>query len=978
MADRILLENQKPGTPQSVWDAPASNQIEGFPTQFSVDNGSTVSFKVNLNVAQGATAPYNIEIYRLGYYGGDGATLVTTINGLSGTAQPNPVTDSRGVVDAGNWSVSASWTTPADAVSGVYLAKLVRTDNGATNQIPFVVRDDGATSDILLQTSDTTWQAYNGWGGRNGQVGPSLYGGFDQPANIAPDQNPSGQDRAFAVSYNRPFITRDGGGTFAGPQDYLFGADYSAIHWLEKNGYDVSYVSGVDTDRLGANYLTHYKAFISVGHDEYWSGAQRANVEAARDAGVNLLFWSGNEVYWKTRWEDSIADGAPFRTLVSYKETKFNYSLTAGPQDYPNVDPSNQWTGTWRDLRFVDAVGPDGVTHTAVGAKPENALTGQLFGPDGTGEFGGALDIPAAYAGLRVWRDTGVGPGGALNIAPGIIGYEWDASPEDAYRPAGLVKLSETTLSWSQILTDQGNRTAPGVETHSLSLYRAPSGALVFGAGTVFWSWGLSNQHDASPYAANIASNTLQQFTVNMFADMGIQPRVADAILQSQGLVRALASNDHIAATTTLNNLPDSVTAQSQVTISGTASDIDNNPSNDDGRVALVEVSLDGGATWKVAQGAANWTYSWTPTAQGSYTIKARAVDDSLNILPNSQLATDVVTVTAPSQPSTFSLFGPSVTPTGQMSNDGQAVELGVKFRATEDGVVTQLRYFRATGDAGDTDVREGHLWSANGTLLGTVTFNSGPGQSGWQVATLATPVTIQAGATYVASYKTANNYMADDNYFTTTFNEPFGVLSAPASSQVGGNGVYAYGSALQFPTQTFAASNYWADVVFDPADANGPPAAPSAPDLVAASDTGASATDNLTNDNTPTLAGTAVAASTIELKDGATLVGSTTADAGGAWSITTSSLADGSHVFTATATTASGTSAASAGLTVTIDTTTPSASTPPDMTAASDDGASNTDNTTSVTTPTFVGTVANESTAVVALFDAAVQIGSA
>ncbi|SFJ89220.1 N,N-dimethylformamidase beta subunit family domain-containing protein [Caulobacter sp. UNC279MFTsu5.1] len=826
MADNpIVLENQKQGTPRSVWDAPSSNQIEGFATQFSVDNGSTVSFKINLNVGQGATAPYRIEIYRLGYYGGDGATLVTTLNGLTGIRQPDPITDSRGLVDAGNWSVSASWSTPADAVSGVYLAKLVRTDNGATNQIPFIVRDDGGTSDVLLQTSDTTWQAYNGWAGRNGQVGGSFYGGFDQPANIAPDQSPLDQDRAFAVSYNRPFITRDGGGTYAGGQDYLFGADYAAIYWLEKNGYSVSYVSGMDTDRLGASYLTNHKAFISVGHDEYWSGAQRANVEAARDAGVNLLFWSGNEVYWKTRWESSIVNGVEYRTLVCYKETKFNYSLGATAQDYPNVDPSNEWTGTWRDLRFVNAVGPDGVTHTAVGAKPENALTGQLFGPDGTGEFGGALDIPAAYAGLRVWRDTGVGPNGALDIAPGILGYEWDASPVDAFRPAGLVKLSETTIPWSQILTDQGNRTAPGTATHSLSLYRAPSGALVFGAGTVFWSWGLSNQHDSSPYGANIQSTTLQQFTVNMFADMGIQPGVSNAILQSEGLVRALASNDRIAATATLNDLPDSVSALSQITISGSAADIDNDPSNDDGRVALVEVSVDGGLNWKLAQGTANWTYSWTPTAQGSYTIKARAIDDSLNLRPVNQLATDVVTVTAPQTPDTFSLFGASVTPTGQLYNDGQAVELGVKFKATQGGAITSLRYFRATGDSSDTDQRVGHLWASDGTLLATVTFNSAPGQSGWQVATLTTPVTIQAGAVYVASYKTENNYLAIDSYFTTTYSDPYGVLSAPASGQVGGNGVYAYGAGVQFPNQSFNAGNYWVDVVFDPpGGANGPP----------------------------------------------------------------------------------------------------------------------------------------------------------
>jgi hypothetical protein len=825
MVNAVVLENQKPGTARSVWDAAASDQIEGFATDFSVNRGQAVSFKINLNVEVGETAPYEIEIYRLGYYDGDGATLVTTLTGLTGTAQPEPLSDARGVHDAGNWSVSASWTTPTDAVSGVYLAKLLRTDNEATNQIPFVVRHDGGASDIVMQTSDTTWHAYNGWSGRNGLVGASLYGGFDQPDDIAPDQSPFDRDRAYAVSYNRPFITRDGGGVFAGPQDYLFGAEYAAIFWLEKNGYDVSYIAGVDTDRLGASNLTSHKAFISVGHDEYWSGGQRANVEAALAAGVNLLFWSGNEVYWKTRWEGGLVDGAPHRTMVCYKETKANYAMAAQAADYANLDPSNTWTGTWRDLRFADAVGPDGVTPIAEGAHPENALIGQLFVADGTGEFGGALDIPPAFASLRVWRDTGIGPGGAVDLAPGILGYEWDASPDDAFRPAGLIKLSETTIPWSQILIDQGNRTEPGVATHSLSLYRDPSGALVFGAGTVFWSWCLSNEHDDSPYGAAIESTPLQQFTVNMFADMDIQPGVSDTVLQAQGLVRASASDDHVAATATLDDLPASVGALVQVTISGTAADIDNDPANADGKVAVVEVSTDGGLTWRPAQGTTTWTYSWTPTTEGIYTIKARAIDDSLNAWPVADLATDIVTVTAPPQPTSFSLFDASAAPSGQMFDDGQAVELGVRLRASQAGVVSALRYFRTAGDAGDTDQRDGHLWSDDGALLATASFEAAPGQSGWQVAPLVPPVTVQAGVTFTASYNTANNYLATAGYFTSAITDPFGMLTAPASSQIGGNGVYSYGGGAVFPDQTFGAGNYWVDVVF--ATSSGANAAP-------------------------------------------------------------------------------------------------------------------------------------------------------
>ena len=159
-------------------------------------------------------------------------------------------------------------------------------------------------ADLLFQTSDTTWQAYNSYGGN------SLYTG-----------SPAG--RAYKVSYNRPFNTRsvDNG------QDWVFNAEYPMVRWLEANGYDVSYITGVDSDRRGA-LIRNHRVFLSVGHDEYWSGAQRANVEAARDAGVHLAFFSGNEVFWKTRWENSI-DGSdtPYRTLVTYKETHANAKI---------------------------------------------------------------------------------------------------------------------------------------------------------------------------------------------------------------------------------------------------------------------------------------------------------------------------------------------------------------------------------------------------------------------------------------------------------------------------------------------------------------------------------------------------------------------------------------------------------------------------------------------------------------------------
>ena len=170
------------------------------------------------------------------------------------------------------------------------------------------------------------------------------------------------------------------------------------VRWLEANGYDVSYFTDVDSDRYGSLILNH-KVFMSVGHDEYWSGGQRTNVEAARDAGVNLAFFSGNEIFWKTRWENSI-DGSstPYRTLVCYKES----------QDDAPIDPLDPptWTGTWRDPRF---------SPPADGGRPENALTGTLYMDDRThDDLGIRMNVPAADGKLRFWRNTSV-----ANLAPG-------------------------------------------------------------------------------------------------------------------------------------------------------------------------------------------------------------------------------------------------------------------------------------------------------------------------------------------------------------------------------------------------------------------------------------------------------------------------------------------------------------------------------------------------------------------------------
>ncbi len=308
----IVCENALPGDPPSNWQVSGVGDptIQGFATSMSVNVGQTESFKIKTPASS-----YHIDILRLGYYGGDGARLIAS--NIKPTAelpqnQPECLTNSStGLIDCGNWGVSASWTVPTNMVSGVYVAHLVRNDTGGESQIPFVVRNDASHSDILLQTSDATWEAYNDYGGN------SLY-----TCTVAcPPGSPLGYKGAYAVSYNRPF---DGALVTDGGASYLYYAEYQMMQWLEKNGYNVSYTSEAEVDNNGS-LLKDHKVFMSSGHDEYWSAGQRANVLAAREAGVNLAFFSGNEIFWKTRWAPSTeGSSTPYRTLISYKETHFN------------------------------------------------------------------------------------------------------------------------------------------------------------------------------------------------------------------------------------------------------------------------------------------------------------------------------------------------------------------------------------------------------------------------------------------------------------------------------------------------------------------------------------------------------------------------------------------------------------------------------------------------------------------------------
>jgi hypothetical protein len=610
----ITNENLQPGTPSSEWDVDGAGDpsIQGYATDMSADVGGSISFKVDLDPS---VPEFHIDVYRLGWYGGDGARRVASIPASDTTSTDQPAClnePTTGLVDCGNWSVSATWDIPSDAVSGVYIARLVRDDTQGASHIVFVVRDDSRGAQILFQTSDTTWQAYNGFGGN------SLYGGN------GPGSGGSADGRAYKVSYNRPLTVR---GT--NEEDALFNSEYPMIRWLERNGYDVSYSSGVDTDRSGAELLEH-DVFMSVGHDEYWSGAQRANVEAARDAGVNLAFFSGNEVFWRTRWEPSVdGSGAGHRTLVSYKET----------HDYPNnPDPSGEWTGTWRDVRDPDSVNA-----------PENGLTGTIFTVNCCTYD---MVVPEDAGLTRLWRNTSVAGPGPDTLGGGLLGYEWDEDLDNGVRPDNLVRLSRTTVPVDQRVVDGsfGSEFGPGPATHSLTMYRAPSGALVFGAGTVQWPWGLDPVHDRDGSPAN---PSVQQATVNLLADMGVAP----ASPQS-GVVVSGPSSDTTAPTVTITSPASGASVEpGSITVAGTASDTG-------GAVGAVEISLDGGANWQPVEGWGNWFHTFPSGPEGtSMSVLVRAIDDSFNVGAPAQVDITVGPATCP-----CSIFGGALP--SSVSND--------------------------------------------------------------------------------------------------------------------------------------------------------------------------------------------------------------------------------------------------------------------------------------------------------------------
>ncbi len=474
-ANPIVAENQKPGT--AGW-RPAANfgnrdqysHIAGFADAVSVNLGGTLHLMVSTRTA-GIT--YTLAIYRLGWYNGDGAREMLKVPGLKGQAQgywdpwrrgiadcPTCEIDAKtGLIDT-HWKSSYTLDVPQDWVSGEYLAKLTDAQ-GHEAYIQFIVRDDARWSDLLVQIAVNTYQAYNNWGGN------SLYG--------PNSDTPYAKDRAVKVSFNRPIGRRD-----RRLDPGFIERDIHIIRFLEKNGYDLSYTTSVDIDdNLAA--LRNHRAFISVGHDEYWTWGMRDAVEKARDAGLNLAFLGGNDVYYQARYE-SDREGHPRRVLVVYR--------FANQDPMAATDPSR--TAVRWDSPPVN--------------RPQNSLTGVVYGGEST--TGLVPWVVASTAPEKLLADTGLKPGDKVAH---LVGSECDTAVNNGHQPPNLVIVAASPMN------NFGKRPV----TCNSTWYQAKGGAFVFAAGTTDWAGGLDDFGEKAPVTAD---PRLMKFMQNVLAAFGAQP----------------------------------------------------------------------------------------------------------------------------------------------------------------------------------------------------------------------------------------------------------------------------------------------------------------------------------------------------------------------------------------------------------------------------------------------------------------------
>jgi N,N-dimethylformamidase beta subunit-like protein len=601
----VVTENQQAGS--SGWllgsqiADDVNGQIKGYTSATSVAQGQSLALYVSVNPAQ----TFGIDFYRIGWYGGLGGRHRLHVGPLEGTRQNDcPVAADTGLIACG-WTASYSLAVPSDWTSGVYLALLTNAA-GYQNVVLFVVRD-GRPAQFLYQHAVTTDEAFNNYPD-DGQTGKSLYAYNSYGANTV-----AGDKRAVKVSFDRPFA---GAGT-----GFFFSWEVQLVRWLERSGYDVTYSTDLDTHSNGGE-LRNHRAFLSAGYDAFWSKQMYDAADAARDAGVNLAFLGAHAVYWQVRFEPS-ASGAADRVMVCYKVAGLD----------PVQGPTT--TAPW---------------HTSPLDRPEQALAGVQYTSESP--FGNNAGYVVADGGHWLFAGTGLKTGDSV---PGIVGHLVDRFMPEFPEPDAT---SRTILSDSPVTTIQGTS-----DHSNSSIYRAPSGALVFAAGTLSWSWGLDGLWN------NVADARIQRITSNLF----------DAFISGPPV-------DHLAVVA-----PASVAAGEEFALTVTAADPSGDPVAEyGGRIHFSSSDTSSGAALPpdspLASGRDTFTLRLGRAGPQTVTVSdpARSLSATVNITVVGGGATHLA-VTTTATPTAGTSFSFTVTAQDDSGNTDTSYAGTVHF-ATSDG----------------------------------------------------------------------------------------------------------------------------------------------------------------------------------------------------------------------------------------------------------------------------------------------------